>query len=136
MKEPRRVIPDHIGRLMSPEDQKKYGFETIEVIGERQEAQLEKELHGQFLEFLNSKSLGYYHAPMFKKSELPVGIPDFGVFRGSRIIWVEFKVGKNKLDPDQKIKIATMLADDNEVRVCYDLISGINEVKSFFKINE
>ena len=63
MKEPRRVIPDHIGRLMSPEDQKKYGFETIEAIGERQEAQLEKELHGAVpRSSLNRQQLGYYHA--------------------------------------------------------------------------
>jgi hypothetical protein len=134
MSEPRRVIPNNIGKLMSTDDQKKYGFRTVEAITEQQEIDREKDLHTMFMQFLHRHRLGYYHAPMFKKSELEKGVPDFGVYRGSRIIWIEFKVGKNKLDPDQKNKIATMLADDNEVRVCYNYSDATREVIKFFNL--
>jgi hypothetical protein len=129
------VIPEHLGRLMSPEDQKKYGFESIAACTERLEAQREKDDHDFLLAFLRKEELGYYHAPMYKKSELPVGIPDFGIYRGSRILWIEFKTGKNKLSPEQKNQIARMLTDGNEVRVCYSYPEALAAVKTFFGIN-
>ena len=134
MKEPKRIIPDNIGRLMSPEDQKKYGFETIEVITQRQEEQLEKDLHEMLLAYLRRNELGYYHAGMHKKSELPVGMPDFGIYRGSRIMWIEFKVGQNKISPEQKNQIGKMLCDGNEVHVCYSYPDAIAKVEQFFGI--
>lgn len=132
MKEPHRVIPQHLVKLMSPEDQKKYGFETIEVRNERLESQLERDLHTMFLAFLNRHGLGYYHAEMSKKSPFTIGQPDFAVYRGSRIMFVEFKVGKNKLAPEQKEQIAKLLTDGNTVHVCYSYPAAVDAVKSFF----
>ena len=134
MSEPKRVIPDHIGKLMSPEDQKKYGFKTVEQTIYETEFKLEKELHDFFISFLNRQKLGYYHADPTRKSTIALGMPDFGIYRNSRIVWIEFKIGKNKLEPHQKDKIATMLTDGNAVQVCYDYMSAVNVVGKFFEL--
>ena len=131
----KRFVPPHFTRLMDPEDRKKLGLRTWEESRAEGELKLERDLHTEFIQFLNLHRLGYYHAPMFKKSELEKGIPDFGIYRGSRILWIEFKVGKNKLDPDQQNKIAEMLVDGNEVRVCWSIEEGIRETGKFFNLN-
>ena len=119
---------------MSPEDQKKYGFQTPEAIEAQRDDVLEKELHTEFIQFLNRYDLKYYHAPMHKRSQFPVGQPDFGVHRASRILFIEFKVGKNRLDPDQKNRIAELLADDNEVHVCYSYEAAYRATTKFFNL--
>ncbi len=45
MKE-RRVIPENVGKLMSPEDQKRYGFKSWETLTLEQEEAREKDMHG------------------------------------------------------------------------------------------
>lgn len=135
MKEPNRVIPDNIGRLMSPEDQKKYGFKSVETIAAEQEVKLEKDLHEKLLAYLRRKGFcDPYRAGMHKKSELAIGMPDFGIYRGSRIMWIEFKVGQNKISPEQKNQIGKMLCDGNEVHVCYSYPDAIAKVEQFFGI--
>lgn len=119
---------------MSPDDQKKYGFQTPEAIEAQQDDVLEKELHTKFIQFLNRYDLNYDHAPMYKRSQFPVGQPDFGVYRASRILFIEFKVGKNRLDPDQKNRIAELLADDNEVHVCYSYEEAYRATTKFFNL--
>jgi hypothetical protein len=134
--EPKRAIPQNLGRLMSPDDQKRFGFKTLEALNAEQEAKQEKDLHGMFMAFLHRESFGYYHAAMNKKSPFLIGQPDFGVYRGSRIVWIEFKVGTNKLSPEQKTQIATLLADDNTVHVCYSYPEAVNAVRAFFGIKK
>jgi hypothetical protein len=133
MAEPKRVIHENLARLMSKEDREKYGIETMDEVEARQEIQLEKELHELFIQYLNRKEYGYYHAAMDKKSPFVIGMPDFGVYRNSRIIWIEFKIGKKKLREEQRNQVAKMLTDGNEVRVCYNYADATNEIEKFFK---
>jgi hypothetical protein len=136
MTEPRRVIPDNLVRRMSEEDRKKYGVKTAEEVDAEVEIKLERNLHNKFINFLNRHSLGYYHADMSRKSTIASGLPDFGVFRGSRIIFIEFKIGKNVLSEVQKNRIGIMLLDNNRVGVCYSYAEAIRLVKEFFGITE
>jgi hypothetical protein len=136
MSEPKRVVPENIAKRMSPEDREKYGVKTAAEIAAEAEIKLERDLHNKFISFLNRSELGYYHADTSRKSTITSGLPDFGVFRGSRIVFIEFKVGKNTLSEVQKKRIGIMLTDNNTVHVCHGYAEAIRLVKEFFGITE
>ena len=135
-RERKRVVHENLARLMSQEDRTKYGIKTMNEILSEQEVKLERDLHNMFIAFLTRHELGYYHADPTRKSTIAIGMPDFGVFRNSRIIWIEFKVGKNRLSHEQHDKIAAMLADGNEVRLCYEYSEATELVRNFFGIKQ
>jgi hypothetical protein len=132
MTEPKRVLPENIVRRMSKEDREKYGVKTNEEVDAEVEIKLERDLHNKFISFLKRHSLGYYHADPSRKSTVASGLPDFGVFRGSRIIFIEFKIGKNTLSEVQKNRICVMLLDNNTVCVCNGYAEAIRLVSEFF----
>ena len=72
------------------------------------EAKSERELQEQICSLLRRRDIPYVRAPMFKKSELPPGWPDFSfTFQGQPLGW-ECKSTIGKLSEEQASMHAKM----------------------------
>lgn len=131
-------LTDRLRKLMDPADKKKLGKEG-QTFDEAQSGawdKLEKELHNQYLGFLRRNGfIEPIHAPMNKKSMLPEGWPDFTVFGGGRGIpplFIEFKVGKNKLSKEQESCIELLRSMGYTVYVLYTYEESVRYTKAYF----
>src|ERR1700758_1284248 len=94
----RVLVPPHLARLMAPADRKANGIETPEEASERHTLTLEREIHSQFGAWLYRRGFeDFYHSDPVRRPTIKAGLPDFGVYRDSRILFIEIKVGKNDL---------------------------------------
>jgi hypothetical protein len=61
----------------------------------------EKEQHETFQQWCNLHELEAITAPMFRRSFLPKGFPDFMVCGKGKCCWIEFKVADNQTTAEQ-----------------------------------
>jgi hypothetical protein len=108
-------IPDAIlDKIADPADRRKMGKAglTMAERSAKEETRLERELHSQFSGFLKrneSKTALVIHADPTKPARMTPGVPDYTIFfRNGRVLFVEFKVGRNWLTPEQTIIIAQL----------------------------
>lgn len=132
-------LTDRLLKLMEPKDRKLLGKagRTSDEIQAENEAKSEKELHEQFYAFLSRNGFGptlIIHAAMYKKSQLPIGWPDFSILHKGSIMFLEFKVAKNTTSPAQDIMIRALRDSGFTVFVLYTLEAAQRETKTFFNL--
>ena len=131
----RVLVPAHIARLMSPEDRKANGIETPEEAAQRHNLTLEREIHHQFESWLYKKGFEYhYHSDPVRRPTIKAGLPDFGIYRDSRIIFIEFKVHPNGLTESQEQCFERMGRQGNIIMVCYSSPEAEKIISKFFNL--
>jgi hypothetical protein len=135
MSKQRVFVPRNIVNLMSPEDRKRLGVYTSEEERIRANLVCEREIHDQFGKWLYKKGFeDCYHSDPVRRPTIKAGLPDFGVYRDSRIIWIEFKVHPNKLTPVQEQCFERMGRNGNIIMVCHDSPEAERIVSKFFNL--
>ena len=125
------VIPEHIRRLMNPEDLKEYDEKAMQAIGRR-----EREEQKVFNTWLNNKlaerKLYAINPRSDKASTIRVGHPDYTVFLPSaRVLLLEMKVQGGVLSEDQT-KCIELLSDlGYAVEIPQSAAQAISIVKGF-----
>jgi hypothetical protein len=93
-----------INCIADPEIRKQYGS-TKEERAEKYTARLERELHGQFSGFLKRHEdfiALVVHSNTAKPTRSTPGTPDYCIhFMSGNSLFIEMKVGGNKLSPEQ-----------------------------------
>ena len=136
MSKNRVYIPPNIARLMSPEDRKANGILTPEEERAQANLTLEREIHHQFGGWLYRHGFeDYYHSDPVRRPTIKSGLPDFGVYRDSRIIWIEFKVHPNKLTQSQEECFERMGRNGNIIMVCYSSPQAEEIITKFFNLS-
>ena len=129
------VIPPNVARLMSSEDRKRFGILTPEERKAEIDLTLEREIHSQFSGWLYRNGFeDYYHSDPVRRPTIKKGLPDFGIYRDSRIVFIEFKIHPNGLSEDQEIVFGRMGRQGNVILVCYTYEEGINATSKFFNL--
>ncbi|MBV8280837.1 MAG: hypothetical protein JO347_02090, partial [Candidatus Eremiobacteraeota bacterium] len=123
------ALPEHVKDKMSNADHLAiYGEERRDAVEEQQKSikkkrakdeRLEKELHGKFAGFLWRHELPFIHCNPTKASTIEPGTPDFCITYQDTSLYVEFKVGYNKLSPVQETRIAYLRKAGDTVLVSY-----------------
>lgn len=98
---PMKIIPENIRKCMAPQLRKELNCPTNEESKKKIEAQLEKQVHRDFQNWCNRTNVKTRHQRMDKRTSEAKGWPDFQCMANGRICFVEFKVGGNKLTPEQ-----------------------------------
>lgn len=130
-----RFIPPHFINWMSPEDRKKFGVHTGAENQAANDLKLEREIHSQFFSWLRRSGFKhFYHSDPVRRPTIMAGLPDFGVFRDSRIIFVEFKVKPNGLTETQEEVFPQMGASGNIILICYSYDEARRAVSKFFNL--
>ena len=120
---------------MSPEDRKRYGILSPEEQSAHNSLVLERELHNQFGGWLyRHEFCDYYHSDPVRRPTIKAGLPDFGIYRDSRIIWIEFKVKPNWLSQDQEECFQRMGRQGNIIMICYSSQEAEGIIKKFFSL--
>ena len=131
----RVLVPANIAKLMSPEDRKANGILTPEEESAQHNLTLEREIHHQFGGWLYRHGFeDYYHSDPVKRPTIKAGLPDFGVYRDSRILFVEVKVKPNGLSPAQEEVFGRMGRAGNVILVCYSYEEAVRATSKFFNL--
>jgi hypothetical protein len=120
---------------MSAEDRKRLGILTPEE--ERAQANLtcEREIHHQFGAWLYKKGFeDYYHSDPVRRPTIKAGLPDFGIYRDSRIIWIEIKVPPNGLTRSQEECFERMGRQGNIIMIANSSSEAERIVTKFFNL--
>ena len=135
MSKHRVLVPPNVARLMTPADRKRYGILTPEEQSAHNSLVLERELHNQFGGWLyRHEFCDYYHSDPVRRPTIKAGLPDFGIYRDSRILFLEFKVKPNGLSPDQEIVFGRMGRQGNVILVCYSFEEAVKATSKFFNL--
>jgi hypothetical protein len=127
-------VPEHIARLMSEEDRKKLGIMTADELAAQSTLILEREIHSQFSSWLYRNGFeDFYHSDPVRRPTIKAGLPDFGIYRNSRILFIEFKVRPNGLSPVQEETFARMGNRGNVILVCYTYEQAVKATETFFQ---
>jgi hypothetical protein len=131
----RVLVPAHIARLMAPADRKANGILTPEEELAQHNLTLERDIHSQFGSWLYRHGFeDCYHSDPARRPTIKAGIPDFGVFKDSRIIWIEFKVRPNGLSESQAQCFERMGRRGNIIMVCYSSPEAEKIITKFFNL--
>lgn len=126
------TLPDHILKLMKPEDRATLGKEgrtAAEVMAEAEE-RYEEDIHRGIIAELNRREFPYLRSSMKKRSTLPIGWPDFTIFLPGGKTWLcEVKAGNGQPRPEQKEKLYTLQKLGHRVSIPRSLAEFIAELK-------
>jgi hypothetical protein len=132
-----KVYPDHILRRMPPEERKALGPAGLlaeEALALR-ESKDELNDHRNYIQYLQLVGLEFVHSNPVKRPTIEVGFPDFGVFGpGSRVLFLEFKRGKNTLTDEQKAVRRRLELAGCRYEVAYSLAEAIGYTKEVFGV--
>jgi hypothetical protein len=135
MSKQRVFVPPNIARLMSPEDRKANGILTPEEESAQANLTLEREIHNQFGSWLYRHGFeDYYHSDPVRRPTIKAGLPDFGIYRDSRILFVEIKVRPNGLSPAQEEVFQRMGAAGNVILIVYSYEEAARVTAKFFNL--
>ena len=135
MSKQRILVPPNIARLMSPEDRKTHGILTPEEESAQANLTLEREIHHQFGSWLYRHGFeDYYHSDPVRRPTIKAGLPDFGIYKDSRIIWVEFKVPPNGLTQSQEECFERMGKNGNIIMIANSSSEAERIVSKFFDL--
>lgn len=126
------VLPEHILRLMSPEDRKLLGNSgfTAEEVTKLYNARKEKEMHEIFGDWLRLSRTPFIHARTDKRSTIAVGAPDFTVMHQGRAICIEFKM-PGETQSEEQIKFQNLLQESGTPYfICTKAIEAIEHVRN------
>lgn len=130
------VLPDHVLRLMSPEDRAKLGKagQTAAEAREKFDARLERTMHDEFERWLglHRDKLYWDHSRMDRATSNRVGHPDFVIQRAGRVLNIEFKVLGAPIRTKQ-IEVHEWIARTGGcVHVCYATEEAIKVTRETF----
>jgi hypothetical protein len=130
-------LPQRVIDRMSELDRQQYalhvgnsnaGFTTYEL-EQKVNARAERELQKHVRQYLSQKEVVFICPPMFKRSELPPGWPDFTfAFCGVPIIW-ECKSSAGKLRESQKQVVAQLGDNGWRFRIIRSLEQARNHLR-------
>lgn len=130
-----KPLPPNIERLMDPRDRAQFGIRTPEERIIKAGLELERDLHNQFSGWLHRNGFDdFYHADPSRRATIAAGLPDYGIFRDSRILFLEFKVPPNGLNAEQEECFSRMGAAGNVVLVCHSYPEAVKAVSAFFNL--
>ena len=113
-------IPDHIIKKIADPDERAKHITWDDAV-RRDQHRSEIKLHANFSGFLKrheDKIALVHHTNPARPSRSTIGEPDFMIaFMNGKTVYVEFKVGANKLSPEQSEIIARLLGGYHEVLV-------------------
>ena len=132
----RILVPPNIARLMSPKDRKTHGILTPEEESTQANLTLEREIHHQFGGWLYRHGFeDYYHSDPVRRPTIKAGLPDFGIYRDSRILFLEIKVRPNGLSQIQEEVFQRMGRAGNVILICYSYEEATRAVAQFFNLS-
>jgi hypothetical protein len=129
---PTALLPDRMLKLMSAADRKAIGQTTAAEALAIAEAKSERELQEQIASILRHREVVYIRPAMFRRSQLPVGWPDFTFCHKSRAIGLECKSKIGEPTHEQLEMHAHMEANGWEVHIVRSLAKVIeifNEIE-------
>jgi hypothetical protein len=132
------LLPDHIlSKIADPAEKKrlgKAGLTMPEHIAEYS-LKLERNLHNDFSGFLKRHEFDLViHTSPAKKSPIKAGWPDYTIFKGGKILFIEFKVGENVLSEEQETVIAQLLTEGFTVCVLFNYAEAVEATLAFFEL--
>lgn len=131
----RIFISQNLVNRMSPEDRRRYGVRTVEEQVAHDEMVVERTLHSQFSSWLFRNGFVMpYHSDMSRRPTIAAGIPDFGIHRNGRILFIEFKTGKNQLNEAQEKGFAEMGNQGDVIMICCSLQEAVRVTTKFFDL--
>jgi hypothetical protein len=108
---------------------------TTEEAGAKHELELERDLHNEFSGFLARNGFKLViHADPTKPSRIKPGWPDYSIIRSNRILFIEFKVGRNTLSQVQETVVNELLAEGCTVHVLYSYEAATRATKEYFAL--
>jgi hypothetical protein len=131
------IIPENLLSKMSATDRKQFGKagRTMPEHIAEYSLKLERDLHNDFSGFLKRHEFDLViHTSPAKKSPIKLGWPDYTIFKGGKILFIEFKVGANVLSEDQRTVIAQLLTEGFTVRVLYSYTEAVKGTLEFFEL--
>jgi hypothetical protein len=122
------LLPENILRWMTADDRRKYakGQRTAEETIARAVLGQEKELHENYMAFLNRNEFDYCHSAWGKRATIQPGLPDFHVWRGLRHCFVEFKSAHGRLSDEQIRVIEKMKREGTPILVTQDYMEAVH----------
>jgi hypothetical protein len=136
-------LPDSFKKLMSTADRQfvaaavghpNAGLTTAEARA-KHDLELERDLHSEFSGFLARNGFNLViHADPAKPSRIKPGWPDYSIIRSNRILFIEFKVGRNTLSQVQETVVNELLAEGCTVRVLYSYEAATRATKEYFAL--
>ena len=132
-------LTEKMKSMLDPKDKAELGERalTYDEIEEQAGVRVEKELHDQYWAFLMRNGFNpklIIHAPMHKRSALPVGFPDFLVMRDNKTLFIEFKIAKNKTSFEQNDVLNALAENNFTALVLHTLEAAQRETKAFFNL--
>lgn len=128
-------IAPNIARLMAPADRRKYGVQTPEEQAHTINLLLEREVHSHFSGWLNRHGFAMpYHSDPARRPTILAGLPDYGIHRDGRILFIEIKIHPNKLSETQESAFARMGTQGDVILVCYSLEEACRVTAQFFNL--
>lgn len=117
--------PDFQDKI-APADRKALGIKTRAERASKIERTSERELQADIRTELKRRDIPFVNPPMFKKSELATGSPDFQFTYGAISVAFECKVGTNQQSQAQHEMEARLI----RCGVRYFVITAISQVRS------
>ena len=101
----------------------------------KHELKLERDMHSEFSGFLARNGFKLViHADPTKPSRIKPGWPDYSIIRSNRILFIEFKVGRNTLSQVQERVVNELLAEGCTVCVLYSYEAATRATKEYFAL--
>ena len=121
---------------MSVKDRRAFGVQTKSEAQPTFSERAEKELQSEIRRHLSFKRASgeceFINPAMCRKSELPIGWPDFSIFLpGGRVLLVECKTATGKLRPEQTETKSRMDAIGHEVHIVRKIEEFLAVFRSF-----
>jgi len=123
---------------MDPDARKQFGKAGVTPDERAQKSNhwAEKEMHNQYLGFLNRVGLKrYIHAPMTSRSPLPPGWPDFTVFGPiEKVLLLDFKTPNGVISDDQQIVWSALAVMGHVVHVLTSYEEATKLTEEYFDL--
>lgn len=122
-------LPQRIVDLLSPDDRQEYALHighpnagrSSSEIEQKITGRAERELQNQVRQYLNQKGVSFICPAMFRKSELPLGWPDFTfAYQGIPVLW-ECESLKGELRESQERVVVQLIRNGWRFRLIRSL---------------
>jgi len=128
------LLPDSFRKCMEPETRKEMKTPTTDEAVAKAAAGEELKMHNQFEAWCRLNNLPFIHSRTDRKSTIQAGHPDFTVFAGGRVAFIEFKTEAGKLSQEQVNRIAILMDAGCPCYVPTDLGSAIEFTKQALRL--
>ncbi len=128
------VLPEHVLRLMTPEERARIGQQSASEAQDSCGANLERRQQKLFVSWMQLVGLYYIQARADKRSTIRVGHPDFTIFHSQKVLLIEMKSDLGVLSVDQQECGLSLVNQGFVVLICRNASEAIDQTKEFFKL--